>query len=256
MSREKNEYRNRRKKQHLKMMRIRAAVIFVLAVAVVSALLFITPLFNIRSVSVSGNNMVTLDQINGSIGDIVGQNLFSTWNSTIEKRLKEIAYIDEVEVSRAIIPPTVYVNIKECETAAYFELNGKQVILNPELKVLDDSNSFSLSNVPLVRGIEVEEYSVGKRLTLSNTEQQEALAIFLRTMYNTGQLNGILYVDFSTITDIKFNYNGMIDVSCGSVLELDKKLRMFKAVMTSGSLKENSRGTIDLSDPERAVYTP
>ena len=75
-------------------------------------------------------------------------------------------------------------------------------------------------------------------------------------MSDTGQLGDVLYIDLSSITDLRFSYRGMIDVSCGSALELDKKLRMFKAVMTSGSLDENARGEIDLSDPERSVYIP
>lgn len=254
--RSKTEYRNRRKKQKLRMMRIRAAVMLVLVVCAVCAILFITPVFDIKNISVSGNNVITLEQINECIGDVVGKNLFSTWSSSLEKRLKTIAYIDEVSVSKKVIPPTIYVSIKECETAAYFEKDGKKIIINPDLKVLDDSNTFSLDNVPLVRGVEIGEYTVGKILKISDEEKSNALGIFLRTMYNIGQIENVLYLDISSITDIKFNYNGTLDVNCGSSLELDKKLRMFKAAMTNGSIKENARGTIDLSDPERAVYTP
>ena len=249
-------YNSRQKKRRLRILRIRAAVIAVLSVALIIVLLFVTPIFNIRNISVSGNNIVTLDQINACVGDVVGQNLFATWSSTIENRLKSIAYIDEVTVSKALIPPTLYVNIKECETAAYFESNGKQVILNADLKVLDDSNTFPINGIPLIRGIEPSDYTVGRRFELKDTEKQEALSVFLKTMSATDQLKDVLYVDLSEITDIRFNYKGMIDVSCGSMLELDKKLRMFKAAITSGSLKENARGTMDLSNPEQAVYTP
>lgn len=248
--------RYERKKRRLRMMRIRAAAVFVLAVALVIVLLFVTPIFNIRSISVSGNSVVTLDQINACIGDVVGKNLFATWGSTVEKRLKTIAYIDDAEVSKALIPPTLYVNITECETAAYFEYEGKQVILNSDLKVLDDSNTFPIDGVPLIRGIEPTGYTVGRQFELEDSEKQSALSIFLNTMSDTGQLGDVLYIDLSSITDLRFSYRGMIDVSCGSALELDKKLRMFKAVMTSGSLDENARGEIDLSDPERSVYIP
>lgn len=248
-------YSSQRKKRRLRMMRIRAAAVFALAVALVIVLLFVTPIFNIKSISVSGNNIVTLDQINACIGDVVGKNLFATWSSSVEKRLRSIAYIDDAEVSKALIPPTLYVNIKECEIAAYFEYEGKQVILDPDLKVLDDSNKFPVDGVPLIRGIEPSGYTVGRTFELDDSEKQSALSIFLKTMSDTGQLKEVLYIDLSSITDIKFSHKGMIDVSCGSALELDKKLRMFKAVMTSGSIGENARGEIDLSDPEQAVYT-
>lgn len=249
-----NKSSQRKRRQRIR--RMRAAAVLVLAVILVTLILFVTPLFNIKNISVSGNVVVTLDQINACIGDIVGQNLFATWNSTVEKRLKSIAYIDEVEVSKALIPPTLYVNITECEIAAYFEANGKQVIINSDLKVLDDSNTFSLTNVPLVRGIDGTGYTVGRRFNPEDTEKAEALSIFLKTMSDIEQLDGVLYFDLTSITDLKFNYGGTIDVYCGSALELDKKLRMFKAVMTSGSIRSDARGTIDISNPEQAIHTP
>lgn len=248
-------YDRRKKQQQLRMMRIRAAVVFVMAVVLVAVILFVTPIFNIRRISVSGNSVVTLDQINACIGDSVGKNLFATWSSTIEKRLKTIAYIDDAEVEKTLIPPTLRVSITECKPAAYFEFEGKQVILNSDLKTLDDSNAFPIEGIPLIRGIEPSGYDVGRGFELDDAEKQSALSVFLNTMSDTGQLGDILYIDLSRITDIKFSYKGMIEVSCGSALELDKKLRMFKAVMTSGSIAPNARGQIDLSNPEQAVYT-
>lgn len=255
MSTKNGRENRRRRQQRLRMQRIRAAAALAAAAVIAAVILFATPIFNIRSISVSGNSVVTLDQINDCIGDTVGKNLFATWSSSIEKRLKTIAYIDEAEVSKSLIPPMLYVSIKECETAAYFEFEGKQVILNSDLKVLDDSNTFPLDGVPLIRGIEPKGYTVGRTFELEDAEKESALSIFLKTMSDTGQLGNVLYLDLTSITDIKFSYRGMIDVSCGSALEFDKKLRMFKAVITSGSIGENARGEIDLSNPEQAVYT-
>lgn len=246
----------KRKRNRTIKKRIRITALFALAIALIVVLMFLTPIFNIRNISVSGNNIVTLEQIKNRVGDIVGKNLFTTWNSSVEERLKEIAYIDEVEVSKNLIPPMIYVNIKECEIAAYFEQNGKQVIVNPDLKVLDDSNTFSLDSIPLIRGVDEIKYKVGKSLTFNDEEKEAALKIFLKTMNSTQRIGGVLYFDLSNITDLRFNYNGRIDVMCGSALELDKKLRMFDAALKSGELNEDSRGTIDLSNPDQGVYVP
>ena len=248
---ERKKNRNRRRRRLL-----RSAVLLVLAIVLVIAILFVTPIFNIKNISVSGNNVVSLDSINAVIGDMIGKNLFSAWDSTICERLKTIAYIDEAEVSRTLFPPTLNIKITECQTAAYFDVNGKKVIVNSDLKVLDDSNTFSLDGVPLIRGIEINGYTLGRRLQIDDTEKSEALSIFLKTMTKTEQLGDVLYFDLTSITDLKFSYKGQIDVICGSALELDKKLRMFKAVMTSGSLSDDARGTIDLTNPEQAVHTP
>ena len=52
-------YQKKQKQQRLKIQRRRALLGFVLAVILVSVLLFMTPIFNIRSVSVEGNVLVT-----------------------------------------------------------------------------------------------------------------------------------------------------------------------------------------------------
>ena len=53
-------YQKKQKQQRLKIQRRRALLGFVLAVILVSVLLFMTPIFNIRSVSVEGNVLVTV----------------------------------------------------------------------------------------------------------------------------------------------------------------------------------------------------
>ena len=56
----------KQKQQRLKIQRRRALLGFVLAVVLVSVLLFMTPIFNIRSVSVEGNVLVTAEQFKKS----------------------------------------------------------------------------------------------------------------------------------------------------------------------------------------------
>ena len=45
------EYRASQRKRRLKMQRIRAAVIFVVSVVLIVLIMFVTPLFNIRNIS-------------------------------------------------------------------------------------------------------------------------------------------------------------------------------------------------------------
>lgn len=234
----------------------RFLILLLLIVALTIAILFVTPIFNIKSITMSSTKIVSIEDVNSAIGDMIGQNIFSTWSSTICERLKAIPYVEDAKIHKSFFPPTLYVEITECQTAAYFEADGKQIIINSDLKVLDDSNTFPIDELPLIRGVEIKKYSVGKRLQLDDDEKLEALSVFLKTMTKTEQLGDVLYFDLTSITDLKFNYKGQLDVTCGSALELDKKLRMFKAVMTSGSLNDDVRGTIDLTNPEKAIHTP
>ena len=64
-------YQKKQKQQRLKIQRRRALLGFVLAVILVSVLLFMTPIFNIRSVSVEGNVLVTAEQFQEKLKPLV-----------------------------------------------------------------------------------------------------------------------------------------------------------------------------------------
>ena len=83
-------YQKKQKQQRLKIQRRRALLGFVLAVILVSVLLFMTPIFNIRSVSVEGNVLVTAEQFQEKLKPLVGQNLFRSGRRKIRNTLKTI----------------------------------------------------------------------------------------------------------------------------------------------------------------------
>ena len=100
-------YQKKQKQQRLKIQRRRALLGFVLAVILVSVLLFMTPIFNIRSVSVEGNVLVTAEQFQEKLKPLVGQNLFRSGRRKMRNTLKTIPYIDTVDVQKRLFPPSV-----------------------------------------------------------------------------------------------------------------------------------------------------
>ena len=90
-----------RRKKRIREQKIRRYTIFaVLALIAVLIVMFFTPLFNIKTVDIVGNNKLTVEQISGEIGDLTGRNLFSTRKRTIKKKLSEFAYTEKVTVKK------------------------------------------------------------------------------------------------------------------------------------------------------------
>ena len=117
-------YQKKQKQQRLKIQRRRALLGFVLAVILVSVLLFMTPIFNIRSVSVEGNVLVTAEQFQEKLKPLVGQNLFRSGRRKIRNTLKTIPYIDTVDVQKRLFPPSVKVTVTEYTPSAYIKIDG------------------------------------------------------------------------------------------------------------------------------------
>ena len=213
-------YQKKQKQQRLKIQRRRALLGFILAVVLVSVLLFMTPIFNIRSVSVEGNVLVTAEQFQEKLKPLVGQNLFRSGRRKIRNTLKTIPYIDTVDVQKRLFPPSVKVTVTEYTPSAYIKIDGKTLLVNSELRVLTDTGNNG-ETLPTVTGLTV-----------------------------TDEIN------VTDVTDITMNYDNRITVQCGTQLDLERKIRLFRETVMSNSLTENARGTMDLSESGKAIYTP
>ena len=248
-------YQKQQKAKRLKIQRRRALIVFILAVILVIVLLFMTPIFNIRSVSVEGNRLVTAEQFQEKLKPLVGENLLRTGGGKIRKTLKTIPYIDTVEVQKKLFPPSVKVVVTEYVPAAIVRAEGNSLLVNSDLRVLTDSGE-QVEPVPTVTGFNVSSYKMGEVLKTDDNEKKEIVMTALSTLEATGLLDKVIEINVNDIADITMNYDNRITVKCGTQLDLERKLRLFRETVISNSLAENARGTMDLSEPGKAVYTP
>ncbi|MBQ3428105.1 MAG: FtsQ-type POTRA domain-containing protein [Clostridia bacterium] len=235
---------------------IRAAAVIAAATVFCVVLIFMTPLFNITEVRVEGNNVVELQTIKEKIGDVIGSNLFSLRRRVIENRLLEISQIRGVAVKKKLIPPSLTITIEESRPAAYLLSGGSVIVVDPDLIVIDDSGHYNTDILPSVSGIGVPSYTLNSRLTTDSAEREEILEELLKALEKDKLLDKVTYISVDDLSDIRFNYDNRLEVICGSRLELARKLRMLRESLGSGSISDNSIGTMDLSLPGQAVYTP
>lgn len=249
-------YQQQQKQKRLAMQRRRALIVLILSIIAVIVLMFMTPIFNIKQIAVSGNNVVTLEEINSTVGDLIGENLFKAGKETVRKRLNAIPYIDDVSVSKKLIPPTLRIAVTECRPAAYIGIDTETSVIDSNLKVLGDRTVFSDGNIPNIIGVETVSGNVGEIIECENPEKLEILKIALKTMEQTGIIDKVKDIDITETTSIKFRYDDRLDVLCGTQLDLERKLRLFKETVSNNNLAENANGTVDLSVTGKAVYTP
>lgn len=243
-----------RKQERLKRQRIQALVGLVVALATAVVILFMTPLFNIREVRLTGNNTVHKEIINEKIGYVVGANLFSTSTSKIEKKMCEIPQVSAVEVRKHIFPTYLELFITESTPAAYLLAGANTIVIDSDLRVIDDADAFNKDKLPNISGISVTDYELNSTLNVKTEEQKDVLSTLLKSLEGLGLIDDVTYISVDDLTSIKFNYNNRIEVHCGSQLELDRKVRMFSESIKTSVIKDNSMGVFDVSVPEKATY--
>ncbi len=248
-------YQKKQRAHRLKMQRRRTLAVLILALILVFVILFLTPVFNIRSVSVEGNRIVTEEQFTEILKPLIGENLLRTGGGKISKMLKTIPYIETVKVEKSIFPPSLKVTVTEYTPGGLIRTEGKSILVDPNLHVLADTGE-TMGPVPAVTGFEVKSCEVGKDIKADDKEKAEAVITALSTLDATGILDKVVEINVYDLADITMNYDDRITVKCGTSLNLERKLRLFRETVVSNSLAENARGTMDLSETGKAIYTP
>ena len=244
------------RKKRLFIRRTLAAVTFAVIVFVFIFILLMTPIFDVRTIGVNGNSIVPIAQIDACLGDLVGQNLTRISKADVMKRFSNNPYIKDCEISKKYIPATLYVDVIENIPAAYININAQLLVLDSKLNVIDDSNSVPVTSVPQILGIDSGKYKIGKPLQSENTEKISIAQTILSAAEDTNILGSITRIDIGNTLDITFTYEDRLTAHCGSSLELDRKVRMFKEAVTNASMNPDAAGIVNLSEPGKATYTP
>lgn len=249
--------RHLERQQHRRREMKRRRIIFFssLIILFVVIVVFFTPLFNIRKVTISGNNRVSSEQISKTIGELNDENLFRVDKKKIKKNAKTIPYIDTVKFSKKIFPPTLEISVKECTPVAYFEFNESSVIVDKKLKVLEISES-SAKGLPMIEGLNLLASIPGYKVETDDDEKFKELIKCLDVISNEKLEKNINDISVEDVNNISFTYENRLDIVCGSTLDFDVKIKMLKKALNSKTLAENSKGKIDISITGKAIYSP
>lgn len=121
--------------------------------------------FTVQSVSVSGNNFVSMEELNPYLQKVKGVNIFKSDIEDIAKRLRNIPWIKDVSVRREP-PSSISVNIVERTPAVYVNSKGGLYLADEEGTLLGEKEGLSFG-LPVVYGISLEGTRTGEK---SNSE--------------------------------------------------------------------------------------
>lgn len=245
-----------RSKKRIREQKIRRYTFFgVLGLIAVLIVMFFTPLFNIKTVNIVGNNKLTKEKIYAEVGNLEGRNLFSLRKRGIKKKLSKFAYTEKVTVKKKPFPPTVTVEIEERAPGVQIAYAEAFIVIDEEGRILEKSAE-KLEGVPVAEGLKVASANEGEFISLKDEETQKIVMQCIANMKKADIIKDITVMSFEDMTNITFNYQSRLDVICGTHIDFQRKLGLFKEAVNSNKLTQNSRGTINLATTGKAIYTP
>lgn len=171
----KREENIRKRKKKLKI--IKYFSIITLFVIVVLITMF-SPLFNIKTITITGNNIVSENEIISLSQIQIEENTYKVSSSRTSKNIKQNAYIESVNIKRKL-PSEIIIQVKEREPIFTIEYGPSYIYIDKQGYMLDIVNENP--SLPILQGIETEseKYKVGNRLDI---EDLKKLGIVLQIM--------------------------------------------------------------------------
>lgn len=247
---------NNKSKKTKKMSRGKKLILFLILIGIILAILFSTSLFNIETINVSGNTIVSSDEIISLSGIQKHSNLFRINKSGAIANLKTNAYVEDVFISRKL-PNQINIEIEERVPKYMLQFADSYVYVNNQGYMLEISNE--KLNIPILIGIstDLSNIEAGNRMNLTDLKKMDMVINIVDTATTNEIGHLITKID---ISDNK-NYTLILEsegktVYLGDCSELNTRILYLKKILeeeqgVSGELFLN----IDLNQ-EKVRFKP
>ncbi len=226
----------------------RSTMLLICVVILLSVIVFLTPLFNVREVTVEGNSRVSQETVFEQLPFRVGDNLFKISESSIRNSLGGITYISDVQVEKSIFPPSVHIAIIEKKPVAAIALSSGFGVIDMNCEVLEEGYEIP-EGIP-----ELAYYHEDFDTFKADSDATGELTRFFEIADKISITEKITGIELLEDNEINFEYDGRLKVICGSGLDMEKKLPLLKETVNNPALGSNAHGEIDLSTPGKAVH--
>ena len=180
---------------------VKYASLAVLFITVILCAMF-SPLFNIKTIQVEGNELIPQNEIISLSQIQTGENTFKLSKNKIRDEIKQNAYIDKVSIKRKL-PSSIILTVEERKIAYLLEYAGSYIYLDKKGYMLEIS-SIKL-DLPILQGAltQTEEFIVGNRLCIEDLEKISSLIKIVELAKVNEISNLITRIDIENKQNIK-----------------------------------------------------
>lgn len=235
-----------------KRIRKRNRIMLFLAIVVFVIVCLFTPIFNISSVTVEGNKILTDQAVTEASGIKKGDNLFLADTAKGEENINALGYVDKVEIKRKFLARIV-IEVTETTEAAYMSFSGNYVGISTDGKILSITKTSKLKpKKAVISGCALKEAVKGEFIEGKKEEKTQAVKLVLKTLKDNSLLSSVKKIDISDLDKISFTLNSDTKIIIGETQQFDYKLKCLNAVLDE--LGEVRGGKINVSDPANVIY--
>lgn len=228
------EKRNKKKRKIVGI--IKYGSLAILFVTVILCAMF-SPLFNIKTIEVEGNEIISVNEIISLSQIQIDENTFKLNKRKIINQIKENVYIDEVIITRKL-PSNIIIKVEERKPAYLLEYAGSYIYLDKQGYMLE-INTEKLE-LPILQGAatETSEFVVGNRLCIEDLEKLSSLIKIMELAKLNEISNLITRIDIENKQNIKLIFETKDKIAyLGDATNLIDKIPLVKKILEENEEK-------------------
>lgn len=228
LSAEEQEKIKKRRQRKIKIAKYSFLTLCVLA-AIIGTMT--SPLFNIKKITVSGNEKITENEVISLSGITLNENIFKTIISKSEDKILENPYIKSVKIKRKL-PTNIEIIIEERKTNFMLEYGSGYVYINNQGYILEVSSE--KLNVPILQGAETdtENFTPGNRLCTEDLKKMDTVIKIMDAANNNDIGSLITRIDIQNSENYMIQFEGEGKVAyLGDATDLSTKMLTIKAIL-------------------------
>lgn len=222
-----------------------------LLVIIVGTVLSLTVLFKVSEIRVVGATSYSNQSIADASGIKAGDNLIRiSISKAQEKILKQMLYIDKVEIKRQF-PNEVLINVEPSIPFAFVEHDGEYCLVSRTGKILEENANPDGRHL-ILKGYEPQNTAAGEKL-VSADENKDKLFTNISSVLEKFEDMDVDEIDISDRFNIVFLCENRLTVELGSQVDLEYKLIYANELITS-HVPKNKEGTIFIRNNNEASF--
>lgn len=228
-------------------------VILMLLLAITGLVYIGTESFEIQEITIIGNEKFQKDDIIKRSGISYNQNILKLDKGLVKDRIETEPYLEVVSI-KSNYPDEVIITIREKEAAAIIPYLNSYFIIDVDCNIMEITDKLDDVQYPLIQGVQVNSFVVGKKLVAEEEYQVKVLSRILESIELLELENQISEIMLDDPDDVKMLLTDGIRTRIGQAIEVDEKLLWIKSDKIKEVCKGIARGILDLSTPSQPVF--
>lgn len=229
-------------------------ILYLVIIVFSIAFLLTSSIFNIKTITVTGNVRVSQQEIIRLSDLSYQQNIFRINTKNTMKSIFQNPYIKKIKINRAL-PNVINIDIIERKPLVLVPYVGSYLFVDQEGIVVEINSSIKDLKLPIINGLKFNTFKLGEEIMLEDKQQLEIMVRLINEITNTGINQEISEINTADILNIKLLTKNGIKINLGDASDIENKLPLAKAILQDLN-KKKLKGTIEMGHKGNPFFKP